>query len=1057
MRTSQKVIPYLALVLLTLLYGGVAMAHAIFAPLTTGPDELAHYEYVNFVADNGHLPLDPTQRAEASYKSDQPPLFHLIAALPASWVDPTGPPFLKRVADHPRRQLIERTRHAWGLYNTEDEQWPYGGEVLRWQVGRWVAVGFGAATVVATFFVARFVFESVWLALAAATIVGFTPRFILTGSMLNYETLLAFVTTLFLGLLLWAGRLARRPLSQSAGSTDCDKRDLRPVTGFFLLGWLAGVAITIKLSALILPLEIALVAGLIGWHVGWSWRQISGYVLTAALGCLLAVSWWFGFVLYQFNSIAEDGWWVGLLRPLIAADASDATTNRLLSWLTGGAAGSTAAIENLDSGPLWAWAVTVFRTYWFVGIEGEFPLSPVMPLLILGVCLLAGWGLLRRSNPKPLLAVNRLSDTFRNQTVVDSTGRQQKQPPSSPSAPYLKEPSRLITHLLLLHLTLPFVLPLLRYAATFSLADTAQGRHILFSAAPAGAILLIVGLQNLATVKAIPFRYTIPLLPAALLLWTVAQLWTMSWAYLPPLPVRTTAMPIANSVHQPLNEAVTLVGYGTQRVAEGQLLQVDLVWRATGLSRVDYLTDLRLQDGSTGETVSRWQGYSAQGRYPTRAWDVGDVVRDVVWLPLNSMASGRYSLTLNLQPMSRRNPTPVLTKPLLLTTVDLSPPPPLDSPQIWRAGRPVQPGDIYRYRETVLLTLPLSDSRLTPTLHGLTSGLTISPTLTFDGAALFIIGAAWQTDEYHLSSNPSHRVRLVNRWPRQFTEPPMSRRIEANFNQQVKLVGYNLHNNRAEAGGGIPITLHWQGLDWLGDDLTIFAKPIISQTAYGGRDRLPQEGYRTLYWAADEFVTDPFAVPLSPNAPDGIYYLHVGLYPQPEPNAAPISLPRIENGHSIDATSVTIGPIKVGPTPPQYLATTIDPQNVINQSFGDDGTLTLLGYNVEECTVGATPCELIARLYWQIEQRLPLDYTIFVHLRNQTGAVVAQRDQPPPYPTSLFDVGERFITELAVPIDTELPSGQYEVVLGWYDWRTGQRLTVPNRPDDTLFLTHLER
>ena len=43
--------------------------------------------------------------------------------------------------------------------------------------------------------------------------------------------------------------------------------------------------------------------------------------------------------------------------------ASDATTNRLLSFLTGGQAGFTAAIDNLDSGPPWAWAAIFFRTF----------------------------------------------------------------------------------------------------------------------------------------------------------------------------------------------------------------------------------------------------------------------------------------------------------------------------------------------------------------------------------------------------------------------------------------------------------------------------------------------------------------------------------------------------------------------------------------------------------------------------------------------------------------------------------------------------------------------
>jgi 4-amino-4-deoxy-L-arabinose transferase-like glycosyltransferase len=250
-----------ALAILLLFYLIIALAHASFAPLTTGPDELAHYEYLNFIATHGRLPLNNEEREQASYKSDQPPLYHLIATLPAMLVDPTGPPFLKRVRDHDRRQLIERTRHAWGLYNTEDEQWPYRGEILRWHVGRWVAIFFGMATLIVTFFLACDIFaqtlphtNQITLALITTAIIGLIPRFALTGSMLNYETTQTFLATILLWILL-------RP--------DRFPKPVRSIE----LGFFAGLAITAKLSAIILPVEIVIALWLIARHNGWSWQQ----------------------------------------------------------------------------------------------------------------------------------------------------------------------------------------------------------------------------------------------------------------------------------------------------------------------------------------------------------------------------------------------------------------------------------------------------------------------------------------------------------------------------------------------------------------------------------------------------------------------------------------------------------------------------------------------------------------------------------------------------------------------------------------------------------------
>ncbi len=998
--------PKIALILLSLLYIGLAFAHAYLAPLTTGPDELAHYEYVNFIATHERLPLTISEREQASYKSDQPPLFHLLTALPTSLIDPNGPPFLKRVRDHARRQLIERTRHAWGLYNTEDEQWPYRGEVLRWQMGRWVAILFGLGTVMLTFFIARFVLGNEWGALSASAIVAFTPRFVLTGSMLNYETTGAFFSALFLWTLLRLGRGLGKQKSY-----------------FLLLGLFAGLAITTKLGALILPVESVIAFWFIKREHNWSWLQWGKAVSLTLLACLLAVSWWFGFIVYQFNTVAQDGWWVGLLRPLIAADASDATTNRLLNVLTEGQAGSTVAIENLDSGTPWAWAMIFFRTFWVVSIEEHQPGGWVGLIIALLMVLVAMVGLIR---------------FYRH---VSNGGE------------------RLTITLLLLHLIFPIILPLLRYAVTFSLADTAQGRHVLFMAAPAFAILLVRGIH----LK--PKTYFLP--PAFLFLWTVTQLWYMTWAYRPLLPVSTTEMLVPHQMGQSFNKAVTLLGYDTQPVNHNQLLEVDLFWRAKAISPLDYLTEVTLHDAAD-KVVAQWVGYSANGRYPTRAWDVGDTVRDTAWLPLMDLSGGHYTLKLNLHPTSLSQTNAVLKTPLTLTMLDLSESKIQNSKskiQVWRNGQAVNTLEPFNYLETVLVTFDPTfiseDVRFLPKIQAI--GFT--PVQTINNSVLFIVGPNWPTADYRLQISNSTQIfttepmiKVIDRWQRQFVEPPISHRVEANFANQIKLLGYDLGNNRTQPGGGFAVTLYWQGVDWLGYDLTISAKPIAvaDQTAYGGRDRLPMEGYRTLYWAPDEIITDPFGVPVSPNAPDGIYQLYVGLYRQVGQN--PVALPLVSNGHALESNSVTIGPLKVGHTPPGLTIDHANPEYPLQQPFGDAPNLTLLGYDLNNGQGTNDNCPLTITLYWRAESILPVDYTTFVHLRNAAGEVVAQKDGQPlngAYPTSLWEMGEIIADKITIPMPTHLSAGKYSVVIGMYNLATGARLVVPDSADNSVVLREI--
>jgi hypothetical protein len=93
-------------------------------------------------------------------------------------------------------------------------------------------------------------------------------------------------------------------------------------------------------------------------------------------------------------------------------------------------------------------------------------------------------------------------------------------------------------------------------------------------------------------------------------------------------------------------------------------------------------------------------------------------------------------------------------------------------------------------------------------------------------------------------------------------------------------------------------------------------------------------------------------------------------------------------------------------------------------------------------------------LYWRSDAMLPADYTTFVHVRDstgqatgQTGTIVAQMDRPPAdgaYPTSLWDPGEVVRDSIQIPIPAQVPAGEYEIVVGLYDFVTGRRLAVFN-------------
>jgi hypothetical protein len=88
-------------------------------------------------------------------------------------------------------------------------------------------------------------------------------------------------------------------------------------------------------------------------------------------------------------------------------------------------------------------------------------------------------------------------------------------------------------------------------------------------------------------------------------------------------------------------------------------------------------------------------------------------------------------------------------------------------------------------------------------------------------------------------------------------------------------------------------------------------------------------------------------------------------------------------------------------------------------------------------------------LVWQALTTVPRDYTVFAHVYDGSGQIVAQMDGWPAngnYPTSAWVAGEYVAEERLIPLPDSLPDGEYTVKVGLYDAQTMQRL-APS-PDD---------
>lgn len=1030
--------------ILLAVYLGVAITYSVSVPLGEAPDEAEHMAYIQFIADHKRLPANLAERQMVGYKAVWPPLYHILTSAIVSQVDTSSPAPLKKIDfSTPHRLLVYDGLPELNAIHTQDEAFPYQGLFLAWHLARLFSVLLGAGVVICTYLIALEIFPTNRaFALGAAALVAFIPRFTFTISVLNDDNLV----NLFAALILL--------------TTTRMGKGKHGVGAYILSGILLGLGLTTKYSTL--SVALGLVTAIIVFSKRLKPEGTSVLIgLLALAGSAVAVSgWWFGYILWRFNRVDELGWFAGLLTPLTAGGI-EAGSRRVMSLVTRGAIpmleGETAAPWSLGEFALWG--NTLFSSFWagftHLDAKGWYYWLPLMLCMVSVVGIARGWRRLREQDP-----------------VAQSQFK-----------------------LLVLYFVALWPLILIRYALSRKIIETAQGRY-LFPAIAAISILMLYGLLQwfrpawrrpvTFAIAGTFFAFSLVSLPCSILA-----------AYPPALPVYTTADAV--KVDHPLNiiidETIELVGYTIGEVTEKGALPVTLVWRSLDRATSDYVIDMRLVT-KDGRTASRWLGQPANGQYPTRAWDTGDIVRDVVWLPVRGVQAGDYHLTLHIAPhlsqllppdqAARAGPDRRTLELIQVTLPELSHLPPAHQQEVeltpdirlrgfdlWQAGDPAIPSPHLAYRATVPVRLvwqhPLPDDvELEVSLGGHT------PLAEQGNLFLFLVGPDWQSGPQTLkiiarqAESESGQAELdgvatTSIRPRNFDVPPMATQVNANFGDEIVLLGYDFPERRGQPGAELPITLYWKALRPPTQHYIVFNHLLnyADLRQWGGKDRVPQGYYTTMLWAEGEVVRDDYTVPVDPSAPPGIYRLDLGLYA--DTNGQARHLPLVVDGTALDANSVTISPIKVGGPPPGITVQAPSPQHRRAEQLGEFATL--LGYDAS-----LEPEALNLTLYWRCDTRTPTDYTTFVHVLDETGqttgqvgAIVAQMDRPPAngaYPTSLWEPGEIIPDTIQVPIPPQVAAGEYEVAIGLYDPITGSRASVTDiegklLPDSKVILSHI--
>jgi len=122
----------------------------------------------------------------------------------------------------------------------------------------------------------------------------------------------------------------------------------------------------------------------------------------------------------------------------------------------------------------------------------------------------------------------------------------------------------------------------------------------------------------------------------------------------------------------------------------------------------------------------------------------------------------------------------------------------------------------------------------------------------------------------------------------------------------------------------------------------------------------------------------------------------------------------------------------------------------------DFGEVKLLGYELHTAT--AMPNGTVRlTLYWQSQMAMDRNWSIFVHLVDEAGVIVAQRDRYPGqglFATTLLKPGQTWADDYVITIPSEaIAPARLQAQVGVYDLRDGARLPMLSGGDAIRFAT----
>ncbi|MDO8670217.1 MAG: hypothetical protein Q7O66_02160, partial [Dehalococcoidia bacterium] len=287
------------------------------------------------------------------------------------------------------------------------------------------------------------------------------------------------------------------------------------------------------------------------------------------------------------------------------------------------------------------------------------------------------------------------------------------------------------------------------------------------------------------------------------------------------------------------------------------------------------------------------------------------------------------------------------------------------------------------------------------------------------------------------------------------------------YGNMIELIGYDLEAEDQQSGSvvkkeqagslsispdaNLKLTLYWRPMTTISEDYTVFVKLLDrSYQSHGQRDSYSGLGrFPTSFWVPGTIVRDIYYVPVvGTGSLPVLASLQVGFYDRRTMTRLPARQAANPYADSPEATTV-----KIVPTNREYVP------NPLMAEFGNSLTLEGFGLGTKMLQTsgqdkalsgsldnsGNTEQQLAVTLYWRAQEAIDKDYTVFAHLLDSKGVIVAQHDGMPNnglYPTSSWEPGDQIVDRHVIDLPPRLASDSYQLRIGMYDAATGSRVDI---------------